>query len=252
MNHIPQHNVNQRLTKKKPYVKKYGVFSGFTAWIVDGAYIRENIDEEFTNFGQHYEFRFIPKREFWIDKEYAPGEEKYFIDHLLVEYRLMEQGIPYRIAHKRAVRIGRKERMKSRRAKTLAGLNKKNVIAKIHKRLLKMYSKGAAIWIVNSELVRDIYDMDFTEGGHDKVYSFIPKGEVWIDDDIGPRERAFVLLHELHERYLMSKGWTYDSAHRSASAIEYQCRKHPALLKKCLAAEVKKNALLITVHATRF
>jgi hypothetical protein len=38
-----------------------------TVRIVDGVYICGHMDEEFTNFGQHYRFKFIPKNEFWID-----------------------------------------------------------------------------------------------------------------------------------------------------------------------------------------
>ena len=48
---------------KKPYIKKYGKVSGFKIYLVDGKYIRSNMDEEFTNCGQHYQFKFIPKDE---------------------------------------------------------------------------------------------------------------------------------------------------------------------------------------------
>src|SRR3989338_6290409 len=81
---------------KKPYIKKYGVFSGFDVWIVDGNYIRTNIDIEFTNAGQHYRFKYIPKNELWIDRKYGePGEEKYYIDSLVIENRLMSKGKGY-------------------------------------------------------------------------------------------------------------------------------------------------------------
>ena len=78
---------------KKPYIKKYKQVSKFTVWIVDGKYIRTNIDEEFTNFGHHLIFSFIPKNEFWIDHEFGESEEaQYYIDHMLIENRLMAQG----------------------------------------------------------------------------------------------------------------------------------------------------------------
>ncbi len=44
------------------------------------------------------------------------------------------------------------------------------------------------------------FDIDFTAGGHDYVYEFVPENEVWIDDDIAEAERGYVLVHELHER----------------------------------------------------
>ena len=68
---------------------------------------------------------------------------------------------------------------------------------------------------------------DFTAGGHDHVYEFVPQGEVWIDSDIEEKERGFVLLHELHERNRMAVGWSYDKAHAESSRLEYHCRHHP-------------------------
>ncbi|HSA97442.1 MAG TPA: hypothetical protein VLJ16_15430, partial [Acidobacteriota bacterium] len=57
----------------EPYISLYERAGGFDVWVVSGQYVRENLDEEFTNFGQHFEFRFIPRREFWLDVENAPG-----------------------------------------------------------------------------------------------------------------------------------------------------------------------------------
>ncbi len=54
-------------------------------------------------------------------------------------------------------------------------------------------------------------------------------------------EIKFVLLHELHERNLMSKGMKYDPAHKSSSKIEYACRKHLKDIDKELKKEIEKN-----------
>lgn len=40
-------------------LKKIGQRGRISIWIVDGSYVRTNIDEEFTNFGQHYRFTYI-------------------------------------------------------------------------------------------------------------------------------------------------------------------------------------------------
>ena len=80
-------------------------------------------------------------------------------------------------------------------------------------------------------------DIDFTEGGHDYVYEFVPENEVWIDDDIAEKERGYVLLHELHERNRMARGWLYNKAHAESSRLEYRCRHHPEELHEALAAE---------------
>ncbi|MBU2053184.1 MAG: hypothetical protein KJ721_03000 [Nanoarchaeota archaeon] len=100
--------------------------------------------------------------------------------------------------------------------------------------------KGIKVWLVNGELVRDIFYIDFSEGGHDKVYFFVPEKEIWIDDDITPHERKFVLLHELHERILMAKGMKYIQAHESSSKIESFCRHHPDKFKKIMKKEIEK------------
>ena len=226
---------------KKPYLKKIDQIGPRTVWVVDGQYVRKNIDEEFTNFGQHYRFRFIPLHEFWIDEEHGLGEEQFFIDHLLVEHRLMAGGMIYDKALEKADAVERRERRKTELIREISRLPKKAIVENIHKRPLKKYSGTVRVWVVKGELVRSLYFIDFTEGGHDKVYHFVPKNEVWLDDDLGPGERKFVLLHELHERHLMSLGWPYFKAHRSASRIEYHCRAHPEDLEADLRLEAEKN-----------
>jgi len=59
---------------KLPYLEKIGQRGDITVWSVDGIYVRRNLDEEFTNFGQHYRFECIPENEFWIDIEASPDE----------------------------------------------------------------------------------------------------------------------------------------------------------------------------------
>jgi hypothetical protein len=227
---------------QRPYLKKYGRAASFAVWIVDGKYIRTHVDEEFTNFGQHFRFPFIPKSEFWIDKEHGAGEEEFFIDHLLVENRLMAAGMKYDQAIARADRIERKERHKTRLVRRLTGLDRKHLLRRIHKTLLRKYSRAVRVWIVRGDYVRDLYFIDFTEGGHDFVYHFVPEKEVWLDDDLSAKERRFVLLHELHERALMAKGWNYGRAHRDSSRVEYFCRSHPEKLERMLQEELKKNS----------
>ena len=80
---------------KPPYVRKDDARGDFQVWIVDGPYIRGHIDEEFTNFGQHYRYPYIPDNEFWIDQEAEHDERAFFIDHLLVEHEMMAKGVSY-------------------------------------------------------------------------------------------------------------------------------------------------------------
>lgn len=228
---------------KKPYIKKFGKTAGFAVWVVDGKYIRKNIDEEFMNFGQHYQFKFIPKKEFWIDKQYGDGDEtRYFVENLLIQYRLMAKGIDYR----RASDIGESKEMHERAKHEIimkemhTQEKREHLFDKVRKRQLKAYSKEIQVWVVIGRLVRDFFFINFTEGGHDLVYSFIPKKEIWIDDDISQKERKFVLLHELHERNLMAKGMNYEEAHNDSSKVEFSCRNNPKTIDKLIKKELKK------------
>src|SRR5512136_2281424 len=98
---------------KPPYLKKIDERGNLQVWIVDGSYIRTHIDEEFTNFGHHYSFSYIPKNEFWIDQEAKNDERRFFIEHLLVEHRLMEKGVPYDRALEEADKAEHKERSRA-------------------------------------------------------------------------------------------------------------------------------------------
>jgi len=223
---------------KPPYIEKVEARGDLTVWIVDGAYIRGHIDEEFTNFGQHFRYPYIPRKELWLDREGSADERRFFVDHLLVEHRLMAGGTPYANALEAADREERKER---RRAGDLARMTEHGTKLpeghQVHLSLWKKLENGLSVWIVGGRLVRSVFDIDFTAGGHDRVYEFVPEGEVWIDDDIIEGERGYVLLHELHERGRMAAGWPYQKAHAESSRLEYRCRHHPDELHDALAAE---------------
>lgn len=211
---------------KLPYLKKTGMQGPIVVWIVDGAYIRTFIDEEFTNFGQHDNFSFIPKNEFWLDREEQEDEQTFFIDHLIVESRLMEKGVSYDSALEAADRQEMVERKQSGDVRKVLQKNGLPDPAKVHLRLWKKLESGLSVWIVDGRLVRSAFDVDFTEGGHEFVYEFVPHNEVWIDNDLQESERPFVLVHELHERNLMMGGWEYSRAHQDASVLESYCRHH--------------------------
>lgn len=223
---------------KRPYLEKIEEMGDLQVWIVDGSYIRSHKDEEFTNFGQHYRYSYIPKDEFWIDREAKHDERQFFIYHLLVEHRLMAKGMPY---EKALVKADQAERRERRRAGDVSRLTHHGETLPegrdVHERLWQKLKSGLSVWIVNGRLVRSVFDIDFTEGGHDYVYEFVPENELWIDDAIEESERGYILLHELHERNRMAKGWPYDKAHAESSRLEYRCRHHPDELHDALVAE---------------
>jgi hypothetical protein len=76
--------------------------------------------------------------------------------------------------------------------------------------------------LVDGKKTRDSIAVDFIGGGHYYAYpDLIPKDEVWIEQDLAPDEQADILVHELVEYALMSKGgMTYTPAHNLANKLE--------------------------------
>jgi len=231
---------------KKPYIRKLKEIYGIKVFLVDGKYVRTNIEEEFTNYAQHYRFKFIPKDEFWIDRGASPKEQEFYILHMIVEYFLMSKGISFHKALYKANAVEKKERLKYHYISDLKNQHHSQILDRVHVKLLKKYSKKIQVWIVRGELVRDLFFIDFTEGGHHFVYDFVPTNEVWLDDNLTSSEIKYVLLHELYERNLMmTKGMSYSVAHDHASLIEYFCRKHTNKLDEYLDRELKKSEALV-------
>ncbi|MFA5856562.1 MAG: hypothetical protein WC867_04340 [Candidatus Pacearchaeota archaeon] len=229
---------------KAPYLKEAKKVKGFHIWYVDGSYVRKNIDTEFNNYGQHYRFNFIPKKEFWIDYE-AKKELKYFIDHLLIEFKLMDHGKDYFSAVTIADKIEKKERLENPSIKSILKYDKEEVIDLIHKKILFKTDK-LKVWVVSGYLVRSLFNPSFTAGGHDRIYNFIPKNEVWIDNTIASKDWGFVILHELYERNLMlnnhnlSKKDNYEDSHEKAIKLEKKFMASPDGLDERIKIELNK------------
>ncbi len=230
---------------KAPYLKEVKRINGFHIWYVDGSYVRKNIDTEFNNYGQHYRFKFIPRHEFWIDYE-AKKEFGYFVNHLLIEYKLMSQGKDYVTAVTVADKIEKKERQAKKDIKELLKKDKKEIVHHVHKRIL-FKSNKIKVWLVSGYLVRSLFNPSFTAGGHDKVYSFVPKDEIWIDNTIASKDWGFDILHELYERRLMSKNKNirkkvnYNESHEKAILLEQKYMDNPEELDERIKLELRRN-----------
>jgi hypothetical protein len=224
-------------TDRRPYLEKLARRGPLSIWLVDGAYLRTHVDIEFDNYGQHSDFKFIPRNELWLDRETRPDEQRFFIERMLVERRLLRRGTSPERANEKAMQAEKALRRKAGDLKRMQRGRKSPNPRRVHERLWKRLKPGLQVWVVNSRLVRSAFDLDFVAGGHDLVYDYVPAKEVWIDNDTTEAERPFILLHELHERRRMAKGWTYERAHASANRIELRCRRRPATLKRALARE---------------
>lgn len=229
---------------KPPYIRKVGERDGISIWVVDGFYVRTNLNIEFTNFAHHYVFDFIPENEFWLDREAAEDEQEFFVAHLFIEYELMRKGMPHTPALEAADREELRRRHASGDLGRAKGVDGRPEASKVHLALWKRLG-NVNVWIVDGRLVRSAFFVDFTEGGHDYVYRFVPKNEIWIDNDLFEDERPYVLLHELHERALMASGWKYERAHEESSRIELRARHDASAFKSMLSAEESAAGKLV-------
>ena len=195
----------------------------FKVYKVDGNYIRAHLEPNFTNFGQYYRFpKLIPKYEFFIDQEGFPAELGFYLTHLITEFRAMESGMSYDKALDLADKYEEVERHKSKKYKN-APKSYPEQIKKIQKK--KIYTfRGIDVYLIDDDLVRDLYRVEFTEGGHDKIYKFIPKNTVWISSSVNKKEIPFLIIHEIVEKFLMDKGMSYNKAHIIATKKEWESR----------------------------
>jgi hypothetical protein len=99
--------------RRMPYVRCLEQRGPVSVWLVDGAYVRKNIDEEFSNFGHHYSCSAIPQDEVWLDQEAVPDEQRFFLHHAVVERELMAQGRDYDAAREEANRQERHMRVRA-------------------------------------------------------------------------------------------------------------------------------------------
>lgn len=232
-----KYSAAEDINKKEIYIKKIGKRGKIDVWVVDGKKIRDKINAEFTNFGQHFRFPFVPEYEFWLDREAVSNERNFFIDNLLCEWKLMKNGENYFNASEFGNHKEQSERKKAGDLKKVLDKNGKISVDKIHSRLLGKSKEKISVWLVYGRLARSAFDVEFTEGGHDLAYNYIPKNEVWIDDDVLGAERPYVLLHELYERSLMEEeNLSYAKAHDRASELEWQARHDKKVLDENLAA----------------
>lgn len=224
-------------------IKRIDTLDMGTVWLVDGGKIRKELNENFVQSGSKARFPFIPTGEFWIDINTDPREHRFFIDRFFAEETLLKAGIPLDTARTAADTLERHEReqaLSARQAKLRSHRN--SLIEKIHRKRFPPYTSDALnIWIVDGKLVRDTIFLDYDAGGHDRVYPWIPKQEVWIEEALSERERPFILLHELHERFLMGTGKNYQEAHQGATIVEDRLRDHPASLHDRIQEEIARN-----------
>jgi len=178
---------------------------------VDGYKIRQTLDTDFNVIHRHednptrYSPKFyIPRGQIWIDNKFK-SETKSLVK--AEKFWFEAKGMTYQAARKKLCRDF-----------TQKG-TPPNFIGKTQKK------NGLTVHFVDGSTVRRFLDPRFVCGGHDKVYDYVPRNQVWIDALMNRRDLPHVLLHEITERRLMAKGMSYEAAHEFATAEERLSRR---------------------------
>jgi hypothetical protein len=95
----------------------------------------------------------------------------------------------------------------------------------LQKQFLYNYN-GYDVYTVNGAFVKVTYKMDFVEGGHFKVYNFIPENEIWVDNNIDSKNWGYIAYHEYIEvEEMINNNLDYNSAHEIANKAEKKYRE---------------------------
>lgn len=225
-------------TPSAPYIRSLGQYGHLTVCLVDGQWIRDQsaADEQFTNSGTHFELSRIPYWQIWIDQGLSDDDQRFQIDNALTRWRYENEGVPYEEALDAGMAVERSERTRAFFASGNRPVAAPQTVfvMEAHRAYLGTVKPGLRVWLVHGSVVRK-RDLNFTGGGNGMVYrAYMPRDEVWIDDQLSVSERPFYLIHEVTEWSEMSKGLPYAHAHQIASQIEYRARHDPAFANQTL------------------
>jgi hypothetical protein len=79
--------------------RQIDVVNGRAVWLVSGRCVRDRAYVDFTLGGHGYRYRFISRREIWLDDAVRPSERGAILHHEAVEVAHMSAGMPYPQAH---------------------------------------------------------------------------------------------------------------------------------------------------------
>ena len=219
---------------------------GFRVCTVNAFEVRDLTqgDEEFTYFATHGDFpRLIPEREIWIDERLFEVEGIFYLANALTMLAEMEKGRSADRAEVVGLAAERSLRERLIGVKFRGGRPHRRVPVKVYvRRYLTLPDVKGPVEVrqVDGCLVRSLYKTDYTEGGHGYVYPWVPKGEIWVENDLDPAELPFVVAHEYTELRLMrDEGLGYERAHAISAGVEFQLREGGGALPS-LAPKGKK------------
>lgn len=208
-----------------PRLSVYLRIGKWIVYIVDGEYIRNHGYVDFMAAGNWYTHSYIPQGEIWLDKEYRHDEYHFTLENELGEIKGWERGLKFAQAEEAGDQAENKMRIRAQMKEPRSERKFGQGQGFVRSRLLGTTRYGVKVKEVNGDDVRTNYDNEYIGGGHDRVYRYIPKNEVWLDDDLLPTEVYYTLVHELYERFLMvTQNLPYLKAHEHANRLETECR----------------------------
>jgi len=198
-----------------------------TCWLVDGKYVRDKLNIEFTNFGQYLQIPQIPKWEMWVDNVNGtiPEEAWFYIQNMVAQRLAIKQGMSIEKARQYGDTIERRERGKL--LPRLPAMAPEELFQLCRQHSMGEDEYGIQIYWMDGQKVRTYSGyIDWVEGGHDLIYPFVwPKRSIWLDDQTTRDEVPFIRFHESFERNKMeAEKLSYQVAHRRASAAELEMR----------------------------
>ena len=107
-----------------------------------------------------------------------------------------------------------------------------------YKKKLLVRTPGIHIWLVNGRRVRRDH-IGFVGSDNDQASDWIPKGEVWIDDNLHKSEYVPVIIEQLCEREFIKQGMSQPDAYTKASKIERKARHDPHEAKRLFKDRIK-------------
>ena len=215
----------------KILLDQIGIYKIYT---VNAEAIRKSslYDVEYNDFATHLQFpKLVPNNEIWISNDIDKKEIPFFIHNGLHQYEGKKKKV--KDWYDYALKLERSERKKIDGLKFHPKLHNKKPPQKVYYKSyldIKSPDNNIKVWLVNGEVIRDLFKSDFVLGGNGYVYSWCPRSEIWIEKNLvkdGEQEIAAVILHEYVESTLMKlKKFSYDKAHNIASKVEFNCRKN--------------------------
>jgi len=209
---------------------------GYDIYSVNALAVRDTTqsDEEFGNFATHEQFpHLIPKEEIWIADKSIDKEGLFYIADALARMNELAKGTPEEKAYMAGLEVERILREKLLGLKFRNGQPHKRIPSQLyleHYLTLSDPKSLIAVRLVDGNLVRSWYKLDYVEGGHGYVYKWCPKNEIWIEKDVQRSEIPFLVTHEYLELRLMrDKKMEYDRAHDICSKVEFKLRQNKGI-----------------------